>query len=76
MSTVTAYKERSPTVGVELGDAVMRPGSPKIMAGDDEMSVSIDGANSPEIHSILIVERSGVGVRFPVHSPAHTAIPN
>jgi hypothetical protein len=31
-----AYKERSPTVGVELGDAVIRPGSPKIMAGDDE----------------------------------------
>ncbi len=32
---ITAYKERSPTAGVELGDAVRRPGSPKIMAGDN-----------------------------------------
>jgi hypothetical protein len=61
LSAVAAYKERSPTVGVELGDAVMRPGSPKIMAGDDEISVSIDGANSPEIHSILILRGPELG---------------
>lgn len=54
----------------------MRPGSPKIMAGDNEMSISMDGENSPEIQRVLIVERSGVGVRLPVRSPAHTAIPN
>ena len=35
LNGVAAYKERSPTVGVELGDAVRRPGSPKIMAGDN-----------------------------------------